>query len=167
MYKNIYTNCNIHNENIHFTVNLPLLRLWAVTVHICCIFKMPLAQKMASCVDRRPNFETFKEPKNRFQGTNSARLWSLTGRYDKLIPARFLAPINCFKIPSQMVYLTSEACAVPAVVQCFQRLVRDWPGQKQTAVVGVLDEPYSAKPAQRSNHTGPPGYIEWTRFQPL
>jgi hypothetical protein len=26
-------------------------------------------------------------------------------------------------------------------------------------VVGVLDEPYSAKPAQRSSHTGPPGYI--------
>ncbi len=23
----------------------------------------------------------------------------------------------------------------------------------------VLDEPYSAKPAQRSSHTGPPGYL--------
>jgi hypothetical protein len=64
-------------------------------------------------------------------------------------------------------YLTSEASAVPAVIQCFQRLVRDWPGQKQTAVVGVLDEPYSAKPAQRSSHTGPPGYIGWTPFQPM
>jgi hypothetical protein len=32
--------------------------------------------------------------------------------------------------------------------------------------IGVLDEPYSAKPAQRSSHTGPPGYIGWTRFQP-
>ncbi len=35
---------------------------------------------------------------------------------------------------------------------------------------GVLDEPYSAKPAQRSSHTGPPrprGYIGWTRFQPI
>jgi hypothetical protein len=32
---------------------------------------------------------------------------------------------------------------------------------------GVLDEPYSAKPAQRSSHTGPPGYIAWTRFQPM
>jgi hypothetical protein len=28
---------------------------------------------------------------------------------------------------------------------------------------GVLDEPYSANPPQRSSHTGPPG---WTRFQP-
>ncbi len=29
-------------------------------------------------------------------------------------------------------------------------------------VVGVLDESYSAKPAQLSSHTGPPGYIGWT-----
>jgi hypothetical protein len=35
---------------------------------------------------RSPNFETFKEPKNRFQGTNSARLCSLAGRYDNTIP---------------------------------------------------------------------------------
>jgi hypothetical protein len=34
------------------------------------------------------------------------------------------------------------------------------------SVVGVLDELYSAKPAQRRRHTGPPGYIGWTRFQP-
>ncbi len=27
------------------------------------------------------------------------------------------------------------------------------------AVVGVSDEPYTAKPAQLSRHTGPPGYI--------
>jgi hypothetical protein len=32
---------------------------------------------------------------------------------------------------------------------------------------GVLDEPYSTKPAQRSSHTGPPGYIGWTQFQPM
>jgi hypothetical protein len=32
-------------------------------------------------------------------------------------------------------------------------------------VVGVLDEPYSAKPAQRSSHTGPQGYIGRTLFQ--
>ncbi len=31
----------------------------------------------------------------------------------------------------------------------------------------VLDEPDSAKPAQRSNCTGPPGYIGWTQFQPM
>ncbi len=31
----------------------------------------------------------------------------------------------------------------------------------------VLDEPDSAKPAQLIIHTGPPGYIGWTRFQPM
>jgi hypothetical protein len=34
-------------------------------------------------------------------------------------------------------------------------------------VVEVLDELYSAKPAQRSSHTGPPGYIGLTQFQPM
>ncbi len=31
-----------------------------------------------------------------------------------------------------------------------------------SAWLGVLHERYSAKPAQRSSHTGPPGYIGWT-----
>ncbi len=31
-----------------------------------------------------------------------------------------------------------------------------------TSVMGVLDEPYSAKPAQLSSPTGPPSYIRWT-----
>ncbi len=31
----------------------------------------------------------------------------------------------------------------------------------------ILDEPYSAKPAQLSSHTGPPGYTELTRYQPM
>ena len=47
-----------------------------------------------------PEFLTFKEPKNRFQGTNSARLCSLAGRYDNPIPTRFLAPIDFLKIPA-------------------------------------------------------------------
>jgi hypothetical protein len=38
---------------------------------------------------------------NRFQGTNSARLHSLAGRYDNHIPTWFLAPIECLKIPAQ------------------------------------------------------------------
>ncbi len=37
-----------------------------------------------------PNFQTFKEPKNWFQGTNSAMLCSMAGRY-----------IDCLKIPAQ------------------------------------------------------------------
>jgi hypothetical protein len=43
----------------------------------------------------------FKEPKNRFQGTNSARLCSLAGRYDNPLPTQFLAPTDCLKIPAQ------------------------------------------------------------------
>jgi hypothetical protein len=31
-------------------------------------------------------------------------------------------------------------------------------------VMGVLNEPYSAKPLQRSSHTGPPGYILYSRM---
>ncbi len=47
-----------------------------------------------------PNSQPFKEPKNRFQGTNSARLCSLGGRYYNPIPTRFLAPIDCLQIPA-------------------------------------------------------------------
>jgi hypothetical protein len=49
------------------------------------------------------NFETFKEPKNLFQGTDSARLCSLAGRYDHPIASRFLAPIDCLKIQAQII----------------------------------------------------------------
>jgi hypothetical protein len=40
------------------------------------------------------------EPRNRFQGINSASLCSLAGRYDNPIPTKFLAPIDCLKIPA-------------------------------------------------------------------
>jgi hypothetical protein len=46
-----------------------------------------------------PYFLTFMDPRNRFQGMNSARLCSLAGRYDNPILTRFLAPIECLKIP--------------------------------------------------------------------
>ncbi len=43
-----------------------------------------------------PNFVTFMEPGNRFQGMNSASLCSLAGLYDNLYSyTRFLAPIDC------------------------------------------------------------------------
>ena len=48
-----------------------------------------------------PEFLTFKKPKNRFQGTNSARLCSLASRYDNPIPSRFLAPVDGLKISDQ------------------------------------------------------------------
>jgi hypothetical protein len=40
------------------------------------------------------------EPRNPFQGMNSASLCSLLGRYDNPIPPWFLAPIDCLKIPA-------------------------------------------------------------------
>ncbi len=51
-----------------------------------------------------PNFLTFMEPRNRFQGTKSACLCSLSVRYDNPIPYRFLAPIDCLKIPALKSY---------------------------------------------------------------
>jgi hypothetical protein len=51
--------------------------------------------------DQSPNFLTFKETKNRLQGINYASLSSLTGRDYNPIPTRFLAPIDCLKIPAQ------------------------------------------------------------------
>jgi hypothetical protein len=40
------------------------------------------------------------EPRNRFQGMDFASLCSLADRYDNPIPTRFLAPIDCLKIPA-------------------------------------------------------------------
>ncbi len=37
------------------------------------------------------------EPRNRFQGTNSASQCSLAGRYSNPIPTWFLVPIDCLK----------------------------------------------------------------------
>jgi hypothetical protein len=46
----------------------------------------------------------FMGPKNQFQGTNSARLCSLAGRYENPIPPRCLAPIDFLKIPALATY---------------------------------------------------------------
>ncbi len=43
-------------------------------------------------------FKTFRDPRNRFQGIDTASLCRLTDRYDNSIPTRFLAPIDCSKI---------------------------------------------------------------------
>jgi hypothetical protein len=47
-----------------------------------------------------PVFLTFMEPRNRFQGINSANLCSLAGRYVNPIPNRFIAPRDFLKIPA-------------------------------------------------------------------
>ncbi len=43
-----------------------------------------------------PVFITFKEPRNRFQGIDSASLYSLAGRFNNPIPIRSLAPHRLF-----------------------------------------------------------------------
>jgi hypothetical protein len=62
------------------------------------------------------------EPRNRFQWMNSASLCSLAGRYDNPIPTRFLAPIDCLKIPALKLRESSEAVGfwlrTPYVVGC-------------------------------------------------
>ncbi len=48
-----------------------------------------------------PECLNFQGAQDRLQGTNSARLESLAGRYDNPMPSGFLAPIDCLKIPAQ------------------------------------------------------------------
>jgi hypothetical protein len=55
------------------------------------------------------------EPRNRFQGMNSASLCSLAGRYDNPIHTRCLNPIGCSKIPalSAKLFLQSSVFGLP------------------------------------------------------
>jgi hypothetical protein len=53
-----------------------------------------------------PVFLNLYGARNRFQGMNSASLCSLAGRYDNPIPPRFLAHIDCLKIPAQSTRLS-------------------------------------------------------------
>jgi hypothetical protein len=46
-------------------------------------------------------FLNFDGATNQLAGIDPARLCSLAGRYDNPIPTRFLAPIDCSKIPAQ------------------------------------------------------------------
>ncbi len=74
------------------------------TLSLTTIKYQPLSRECLPNVfalDQSPNFYTFMEPRNRFQGINSASLCSLKGRYDNPIPTRFLAPIDCLKIQAQ------------------------------------------------------------------
>jgi hypothetical protein len=66
-----------------------------------------------------PNFLTFKEAKNRFQGTNSARLCSLAGRYDNPIPTQFLAHMDSLKIPAQFGASCLLTCQSPNNLSVF------------------------------------------------
>jgi hypothetical protein len=62
----------------------------------------------------------FMEPRNRFQGMNSARLCSLPGRDDIPIPTQFLAYIECLKIPA--LYLFTQGRGGRGVGEPVRRL---------------------------------------------
>jgi hypothetical protein len=57
------------------------------------------------------------EPRNRFQGMNSATLCSLAGRYDNPIPPWFLAPIDSLQFQ-----LSNHAPSVNRVKQTVKTL---------------------------------------------
>ncbi len=68
-------------------------------------------------------FWTFMEPRNWFQGMNSASLCSLAGGYDNPIPTRSLAPIDCLKIPAlhATVWFDTKEIAILTKVQRLRR----------------------------------------------
>ncbi len=69
-------------------------------------FLRPCWTQLAMATLLSPYFLTFMEPRNWFQGMNSASLCSLAGRYDNTIPSRFLSvpsPHRLFKNSSSEV----------------------------------------------------------------
>ncbi len=63
----------------------------------------PLARSTPEAT-QSPNFYTFKEPRNRFQGINSASLCSLAGRYDYSYSYSIPSPHRQFKNSSTVIY---------------------------------------------------------------
>jgi hypothetical protein len=64
---------------------------------------------------------------NRFQGMNSASLYSLAGRYDKPISTRFLALIDCLKSPAlaaDAVHTFQRVCMFQLIFSKFE--TRSW-----------------------------------------
>ncbi len=110
-----------HNNNNNSTVSKRVLlmppdqELWinkhqpvtaeSLAVHTKKVrrpWKLELAGFLILIQILSPNFWTSKEPKNQFQGTNSARLCSLAGRYDNPVSTRFLVHTDCWQIPAQL-----------------------------------------------------------------
>jgi hypothetical protein len=82
-----------------------------------CLIEFSFRVRVSISSVQRRYFKTFKEPKNRFQGIHSASLCSPVSRYDNPIPTRFLALIDCSKIPALLctvhytVYNTCICCS--------------------------------------------------------
>jgi hypothetical protein len=65
------------------------------------------------------------EPRNRFQGIDSASLCSLAGRYDNPIHTWFLAPIDCSKIPALHLWYAKNFFPVFNLVYAIAVVVSD------------------------------------------
>jgi hypothetical protein len=78
-------------SNIHLcSKQRPVSWLCPFLVAIQRIVRFKHGACCTRCYAAESKFYTFKQPKDRFQGTNSARRGSLTGRYDNYyIPTRF------------------------------------------------------------------------------
>ncbi len=70
--------------------------------------KVVLCSLLFGPTESEPELLNFKKTKNRFQGIKSVSICSLAGRYNNPIPTRFLAPIDCLKIPTQILYLDHQ-----------------------------------------------------------
>jgi hypothetical protein len=75
--------------------------MYQKTLSLTTIKYQPLSRECLPNVFALQAVTTFMKPRNRFQRINFASLCSLKGRYDNPIPTRFLAPIDCLKIPAQ------------------------------------------------------------------
>jgi hypothetical protein len=64
---------------------------------------------MKHSVHSRDGIKNFSGEQNQFQGSDSANLNSLAGRYDNPIPTRFLALIDCSKIQA-LKSMTKKSC---------------------------------------------------------
>ncbi len=98
-----------------------------------------------------PNYYTYKEPRNRFQGINSASLCILAGRYDNPLPTRFLAPIEWLKIPAlamggsepnknKVAVPTRQATLCLALIDCSKNTQAPW-GARDRLGIGLLYRP--------------------------
>ncbi len=97
----------------------------------------------------RARILSFKEPKNRFQGNDN-----LAGRYANPIPTRFLAPIDCIKIPAQWLIL-KFGFSFPVILQ------------NTSDIVFTLEMPQSILLKVWSSSSMDPDVWTNTTFRPL
>jgi hypothetical protein len=93
------------------------------------------------------------EPRNRFQGMNSASLCSLAGRYDNPIPPRFLAPIDSLKIPAQV--QTGKVCKQNAIQLRSQQILNPCCTYSLTLTLTVLSYSNHLVPARNEPKCSP------------